>query len=232
MQREKLRVMLASELPEARLFLREMVEEEAGTVIVGEAENTTKALTLTKNLKPDIAIIDICLPHTVGFNGVSLSRIGGLDVAQTIRKQISNTRVILVTNLYIKVVPKVVWDSAPTKSFHREGIGASVRLTLRELCLEEMPPSIPVFTNIELKPLATPEQKGFSIADKLVLVGGLGIAGGLFLIITILLAPPGVVLALAGAATMFVGFMAKLVVRLCTKVTRLGNQIKRGGTID
>ena len=39
MQQQSMRVMLASEYPEARYFLREIVEEGNEAVIVGQAEN-------------------------------------------------------------------------------------------------------------------------------------------------------------------------------------------------
>lgn len=72
MQRRNMRVMVASEYPEVQYFLREVVEGEDGAVIVGQAENATKALTLAQNLRPDIAIIDSYLPHVVGLDAVDM----------------------------------------------------------------------------------------------------------------------------------------------------------------
>ncbi len=218
MQSQNLRVILVSEHPEARRFLRKAVEKEAGTIIVGEAENATKALTLAKTLGPDIAVIDSCLPHAGGLDSVSLSRIGDLDVAQTICEQMSDVRVILVNNLDANIAPKDAWWLASEVSFYRERTGASIPFTLQELCLEVVVSNIPVFANIELEPQVIPEQKGLSMGDNFMLIGGLGIAGGWFLIITIMLAPVGVLLALTGAATMFLGLMGKLMVRLRTKI--------------
>ncbi len=62
MKQQSIRVMRASEYPEMRTFLREIVEAEDRAVIVGQAENATRALTLAKNLRPDVAIIDSYLP--------------------------------------------------------------------------------------------------------------------------------------------------------------------------
>lgn len=227
MQRQNLRVILASEHPAARHFLKKAVEEESRVTVVGETESATKVLTLTNSLRPDMVVIDFCLPHALGLDSVPLSRIGGLDVAQTICEQMPDTRVILVNNLDTIIVPKDVRVSAFTASFCRERSGASIPFTLQKLCLEVMVPNIPVSANIELKPQAIPEQQSLSIADKLILFGGLGIAGGWFLIITLMLAPPGVFLALAGAATMFLSLTGKLATRLRTKAIQLESRIKR-----
>jgi CheY-like chemotaxis protein len=96
MQRQNVRVILASEHPEVRHFLREVVEEESGAVILGQAENATKALALAKHLRPDVAIIDCYLPHTMGSDTVPLSRVGGLDVAESISEEIPDTKVVLL----------------------------------------------------------------------------------------------------------------------------------------
>jgi CheY-like chemotaxis protein len=218
MQSPSLRVLLISEHPEARRFLREAVEKEAGTIIVGEAENATKALILAKNLRPDIAVIDSYLPYAVGLDSLSLSRTGGLDVAQTICEQLPHVRAILVNNLNANIVPKDTWWLASEVSFYRERNGASIPFTLQELCLEVLLPNIPVFANIKLEPQVIPEQKGLNMGDKFMLIGGLAIVSGWFFIITILLTPAGVFLALIGATLMFLGLMGKLMVRLRTRL--------------
>ncbi len=60
--------MLASAYPEVRYFLREVVEEEGRALIVGQAENATKALALARNLRPDVAITDCHLLRGVETN--------------------------------------------------------------------------------------------------------------------------------------------------------------------
>lgn len=121
-----------------------------------------------------------------------------MDIAQTISEEIPNTRVILVTNLDIKIAPEDVWGSDRTVCFYREKIGANIPFTLQELCLEVVQPSVLVFTNIEVKPPVALRQKVANISDKAILFGGLGILGGWFLIITMMFAQVGAFLALAG----------------------------------
>ncbi len=218
MQRQNLRVMLASEYPRVRHFLREVVEEEAGAVIVGQAENATKALTLTRNLRPDVAIIDCYLPHSIGLDSVPLSRIGGLDTAQAISAEIPNTRVIVLTNLNAEVLQEDDLSQEVSVFLSVEITGANIPFTLHELYHKATEPGALVFANVEAKPRAVLRQKVTNISDKAVLFGGLGILGGLSLMLTVILAGAGVVLASVGAATMFLGLVGKLTVSLWPKV--------------
>ncbi len=214
MQRQDVRIMLASEHSEVRYFLREVVEEEAGVVIVGQAENATKALTLARNLRPDVAIIDSHLPHAVGLDTIPLSRIGGLDTAQTISEEIPNTQVILLSNLNEAVLPKQNLGSDVDTFFSREIIGTNTPFTLQKLYHEAEQLSILVFANVEVKQRAALSQKVANISDKAILFGGFGILGGLALMLTVVLAGAGVFLAAAGAATVFLGLAGKLTTTL------------------
>ncbi len=221
MQRQNVRVIVASEYPEVRHFLTEVVEEQGRAVIVGQAVNSTKALTLVRRLRPDVAIIDCHLPHVVGLDTVPQSRIGGLDTAQTISKEIPNTRVI---------VPIWKWKSHEkdglgpevTASLSRDVTGANIPFTLQELCHEVAPPDTLVFANVEVKPRAVFRQRVSTISDKAVLFGGLGILSGVILMLTVMLAGAGVFVAAAGAATLLLGLAGKLAVALWPKTLQPG----------
>ena len=217
MQRQNLRVILASEYPEVRYFLKEVVEEGAGAVIVGQAGNTTKALTLARNLRPDIAIVDCHLPHAIGLDNVPLSRIGGLDTAQIISEDIPNIRVILLTNLDVEVLRENSLGPEISAFLSREITGANIPFTLQELHHEAEQLSTLVFANVEIKQQATLKQKVANISDKAILFGGLAILGGLSLMLTVILAGAGVFLASVGAVTTFLGLGAKLTASLCPK---------------
>lgn len=226
MQRQNLRVIVASEYPKVQYFLRDVVEEEAGAVIVGQAENATKALTLARNLRPDIAIIDCYLPYAVGLDTLPPSRIGGLDTAQTISQEIPNTRVILLNNLDTEVLPEHVLGSGVMAFFSRKTNRSNIPFTLQELYQEAEPLSSFVFANVNVQTRATLRQKVADLSDKAILFGGLGILGGLALILTAILAGAGVFLAAAGAAAMFLGLAGKLATTLWTKTPRLRPRLK------
>lgn len=216
MQRQNVRVILASEYPEVRDFLKGVVEEEGGSVIVGQAENATRALTLARKLRPDITIVDCYLPYTVGLDTVPLSRIAGLDTAQTISEEIPNARVILLPNLSREVLIEHGLATDTIAFFSRDIKGVSIAFKLRELFQDVVPPEALVFADIEVKARVIPRQKSAELVEKALFFGGLGIAAGWLLIITMMFAPAGVVLAIAGAVTVLLGLavMAGLVILL------------------
>ncbi len=216
MEKQNLRVIVASEYPQARDFLKEVVEKE-GTFLVGQAQDVTRAVTLAKNLRPDVAIIDCNLPYSVGLDTVRLSRMGGLDTAQIISETIPSTRVIIITNLDAQVLREHRLSMDAMAFFSRERIGGNITLKLEELCQELMLPKVLVFANVEVEPWPAPSQKGDRIAGGAMFFGTAGILGGGFLIGTLILAPVGVVLALAGVVTVFFGLIRKLTARLWRK---------------
>ena len=200
MQRQNVRVILASEYPEVRHFLREVVEEETGAVFLGQAENATKALTLARRLRPDVAIIDCYLPHDIGLDTVSLSRIGGLDTAQTISEEIPNIRVILLNNLDTVILPDRSLNQDVAAIFSMERMATNIPFTLQDLCHEVVPSNALVFANVETKQGATIRQD--------VLFGGLGILGGLMLMVALAFAGAFAFIALERASLMLILLLA------------------------
>lgn len=79
--RDLLRVLLADDEPIVRLALREMIDwNYYGCEIVGEAANGHVALTLMKELKIDLAIVDIQMPIMTGIELVK--QIKELDLTE------------------------------------------------------------------------------------------------------------------------------------------------------
>ncbi len=223
-----MRVVVAAERPQIQNLLIDVVEEESGALVVGQAENATRALILVRKLRPDITIIDCNLPYSVGLDTVALSRISGLDIAQTISEKIPETRVIVVINLDTQDLLEHGLSMDAIASFFREKTGANIPFTLNELFHEVMPPNAPIFANVEVKPRATPKQKASNITEKAIFFGGLSIFVGWLFTITMVLAPVGVFLALAGVATVFLGLVGKLTALLRRKAFSVRSLGKEG----
>lgn len=67
----KLKIVIADNESIIRMDLKEMLEE-AGHEVVGESFNGTKAVELTRRLRPDLVIMDIKMPE---MDGITASRI-------------------------------------------------------------------------------------------------------------------------------------------------------------
>jgi hypothetical protein len=199
MQEQSIRVTIASEYPKVRCFLKEITEAQDKVFIVGHAENTTRALTLAGNLRPNVAIIDCYLPHIAGVATVPLSRISGLAISE----EIPNTRVVLLSNLDAEVLPEQGLGPDNVGLFSRKTNASNTPFTRQKLYQEVASPSALVFANIEVKQTAGVRQKAAQTSDKAILFfGGLTALAGLALMLTMALAGAGFVLGLAEGATM------------------------------
>jgi CheY-like chemotaxis protein len=202
-----MRVMIALEHPATSDFLRGMVQEEYGAVIVGQAESVTKSLMLARKLRPDVAIIDCYLPYMAGPDKTPHSQIGGLDAAQVISEEMPNTRVMVLNNLDDVKIVDSYWNSDTVVSFVRETLGNSIPLTLREL--SRGPKNSPVFARVEAKKRIDVKQKGLAIIEEVSLFGGIGILCGLIMMVTGLLLIPGIFIASVGVTVLAIGLAAK-----------------------
>ena len=225
MKRQNVRVIVASEYPEVQHLLRGVVEKESGTVTVGQAQDASTALTLARNLRPDVAVIDCYLPHVVGLDDIPLSRIGGLDIAQAISEQVPNIRVILVNNLDTRILPDRSLSSDVSAVYSIESRGAKIPFVLQDLRHGVVQPNALVFAKSAVEPGASLRQKVTSLSDKAIFFGGLGIVGGWFLTITMIFAPAGVFLALAGAVTLVLGLAGKLTPSWWRRLRRKGAKL-------
>jgi DNA-binding NarL/FixJ family response regulator len=82
----KIRLLLADDHPIVRRGLLSTVEPEAGIKVVAEAQNGEEALRLIRELKPDVAVLDIDMP-----------KLDGLGVAREVSKLSLGTRIIFLT---------------------------------------------------------------------------------------------------------------------------------------
>jgi len=219
MQKENVRVIVASEYPEVRNLLNELARREPGAVVVGQAENGIKATSLARRLRPDVAMLDCHLPHTVGADTIPLSRVSGLDAALVISHEVRNTRVILLSNLDSDVFREQGLNLALGAYLSNQSAGATSSLTLREVSNKTLHPGAVVFANVEAREQKSLSQRVIEGSDKAIPLGGLAIFGGLCLILTMVFAPVGIVLASAGAAALLLGVAGKVATSMWSRVS-------------
>ncbi|MDZ4246894.1 MAG: hypothetical protein U1D67_07230, partial [Dehalococcoidia bacterium] len=85
-----------------------------------------------------------------------------------------------------------------------------------------------VFADIEVKPREITVQKGGDTAGKVIFFGGLAALGGWFFILTVFLAPVGIVLTLAGLTVMGLGLAGRLLASLKARFSMQGKPGKKG----
>lgn len=62
-----IRIVIADDHPLMRQGLRQVIEIEPSLTVIGEAGNGSEALAMIDELKPDVAILDVDMPHQDGF---------------------------------------------------------------------------------------------------------------------------------------------------------------------
>ncbi|HEX4543948.1 MAG TPA: response regulator transcription factor [Candidatus Acidoferrum sp.] len=82
----KLRILLADDHTLIRRGARGVLQARGGWKVVGEAANGTEAVEKAKQLKPDVAIVDISMPE-----------LDGVQATRQIREALPNTRVLVLT---------------------------------------------------------------------------------------------------------------------------------------
>jgi DNA-binding NarL/FixJ family response regulator len=86
MSREKINIIVADDHPIFRKGLVELIGKCSEYNIAGESDNGNDAFELIKNLRPDIAILDINMP-----------RMNGLEVTKAVNKEKLPVKIIILT---------------------------------------------------------------------------------------------------------------------------------------
>ncbi len=79
-------ILIADDHPIVRTSLREIIENWAGFRVIAECENGADALDRIRELRPDVAILDIEMPL-----------LSGIDVAAVVHRDRLSTRMIILT---------------------------------------------------------------------------------------------------------------------------------------
>jgi len=80
-----IRILLADDHVMVRQGLRVLLEQ-AGMVVIGEASDGPEALLLAHTHQPEVAVLDIAMPH-----------LNGLETARRLREAVPQTKIIVLT---------------------------------------------------------------------------------------------------------------------------------------
>jgi DNA-binding NarL/FixJ family response regulator len=81
-------ILLIDDHPVVRAGLRAVLETESDLEVVGEADCGVRAISLARKLRPDIVLTDLLLPD-----------LDGVAVTQSIRGELPETQVIILTSV-------------------------------------------------------------------------------------------------------------------------------------
>lgn len=84
--KEEVRIVIADDHPLMRQGLRQIIEFERHLTVVGEARNGSEALAMVEELKPNVAVLDVDMPHLDGF-----------QVARTLLANNSEAAIVFLT---------------------------------------------------------------------------------------------------------------------------------------
>jgi DNA-binding NarL/FixJ family response regulator len=127
-----MRLLLVDNHPLFRQGLKVLLESEEGIEVVGEANNGEEALTLTRELNPDLVIMDISMP---GYSG--------LEATKQIKEHYSDTKVLILSvhsdNTYVDQALK----SGASGYVHKDAVYDELSFAL-DAIQKEMPYLSPV----------------------------------------------------------------------------------------
>lgn len=219
-QTVRTRVLVASDQAAVRDLISGLAERENETAIVGEAADAATALSLARDLKPDVVILDSSLPRIAGLSSAPLMRLGGLDTAELIAHEIPETSVVLVGNLDEAASTGASLGQTTPAVLTRADRSSATVLDLRDLPSRPPADKDIVFATVNLRPWEVQKQRGGSLVDKVVLFGAMVLALGWVLVLTFVLAPVGVFIAAAGAAAVVIGLTTKWAAGLRRRLRR------------
>jgi len=98
----RIRILLVDDHPIVRKGLNSCLERQQQFLIVGEATNGVEAVAKAKELRPDVVLLDLDLPQ-----------MSGLVVADVLRKEVPNTKVLVLTmHQRAEYLPRILQSGA------------------------------------------------------------------------------------------------------------------------
>jgi len=118
-----LTIVVVDDVPDYRLLLRSVLASMSETMtIVGEAADGEEALELVRRERPDVVITDLVMP-----------RLNGVEVTARIRKELPDTKIILMTSYTEDAYRLAASDSGADAFVSKQAIASSLPPAIRDV---------------------------------------------------------------------------------------------------
>jgi DNA-binding NarL/FixJ family response regulator len=125
--RKKLRILVADDHELVRRGIRAVLRARHDWTVVGEAVNGREAVEKASKLKPDVAIVDVSMPH-----------LDGLQVTRQIREATPNTKVVVVTMHESDQMVRLVLDAGALGYVLKSDLARHLVKAVKNVCAEKL----------------------------------------------------------------------------------------------
>jgi DNA-binding NarL/FixJ family response regulator len=114
-----------------RAGLRHIVERESGWEVCGEAADGREGVALAEQLKPDIVVLDVCMP---GLNGIEATR--------QLKKKLPRLEILIFSGTETREMIQESFEAGARSFLAKTDISSHLRTALRALAIHK-----PYFTD-------------------------------------------------------------------------------------
>jgi DNA-binding NarL/FixJ family response regulator len=124
---KRLRILVADDHELVRRGIRGLLRARRGWRVIGEAVNGREAVEKAIKLKPDVAIVDISMPH-----------LDGLQVTRQIREATPDTKVVVLTMHESDQMVRLVLDAGALGYVLKSDLATHLVKAVKNVCAEKL----------------------------------------------------------------------------------------------
>lgn len=117
------RVLIADDVQALRVLWREFLTEDPDIEVVGEAVDGVAAIEQARELRPDILVVDLSMPH-----------VDGLEVIRTLRRELPELKIVVASGFAASRLAPVALELGAVAYFEKGSPATRLREIVKEAC--------------------------------------------------------------------------------------------------